>query len=233
MNNYTFVSLLLLSVAFLPACRKSGSGLVVQETYPLSAFTRLESSGTYNLFIIPNDTPRVVVEVDDNLQSLFKVEQSGSTLNISTRRDYRNSTQNNVYVYVPSLEYLKVSGTGNLRTMSSIIVPRFEYVFSGTGDAKMSSSTAELLINISGTGKTTWDGETRRCNLIHSGTGNFEGFALGSDTLALNNSGTGNIEVTVNNAFSIINSGTGDIIYDGQPVITSLNNTGTGTIRRR
>ena len=229
-NRLFLFSFVLLAVS---ACRRSGSGLVVRETISLSNFDRIEVDGPFNVFVEPNDTPRVVIEADDNLQKLFKVEQNGSTVSIELRRQYRNPSQQNVYIYTPSLTYWRQLGEGESRTLSALQGDRLEFIKEGQGNAKISTETRQLSIRANNRGNLFWDGETQKANISYEGSGQFEGFALGCDTLDLDFKGSDIFEITVFNEMSVRNTGSGTVVYDGSPVIRFLSNIGTGVVRPR
>ena len=81
----------LIAVTLLVSCNSintegiSGSGKVTQETYNVGGFKEIDLSVVFDVEIIPSDTEKVVVETDDNLQSLLLVENKNNNLVIKMK----------------------------------------------------------------------------------------------------------------------------------------------------
>lgn len=92
--------------------------------------------------------------------------------------------------------------------------------------------TNALTVSIIGTGAVTGVGRAGRLDVDVSGTGRLDLAQLQVEDAKLDVSGTGHIEVAVNRALEALASGTGAIVYSGDPSVRSKV-TGTGDLRHK
>src|SRR5213075_1835383 len=67
--------------------RIEGSGNVITKDIAVRSFDQLSASGIFNLQLSQGDKEAVKIEAEDNLMDLFIVENEGSTLKISMKKN--------------------------------------------------------------------------------------------------------------------------------------------------
>ena len=99
MRKNLFLMLAIAALGFSPMAQKNekykdddkdrieGSGNVITKDITVKSFDELSASGIFNLQLSQGDKESVKIEADDNLMDLFIVENEGSTLKISMKKN--------------------------------------------------------------------------------------------------------------------------------------------------
>ena len=98
--------------------RIEGSGNVITKDITVKSFDELNASGIFNLQLSQGDKETVRIEADDNLMDLFIVENEGSTLKISMKKNSNFNSKKQLKVYVTfktlkSMNLRMVGGTSS------------------------------------------------------------------------------------------------------------------------
>jgi len=80
--------------------RIEGSGNVITKDIAVKSFDELNASGIFNLLLSQGDKEGVKIEAEDNLMDLFIVENEGSTLKISMKKNSNFNSKKKLKVYV-------------------------------------------------------------------------------------------------------------------------------------
>ena len=80
--------------------RIEGSGNVITKDIAVRSFDELNASGVFNLQLSQGDKETLKIEADDNLMDLFIVENEGSTLKISMKKNSNFNAKKQLKVYV-------------------------------------------------------------------------------------------------------------------------------------
>ena len=193
--------------------QEKGSGDIVTETRDVDNFKRIKSTGAFDIFVTVGEEPSLKITFDDNLIEFIDTDVSGRTLILESHRSYRSKHGCKVEITVPKLEYVKLSGSGDI-VVTNLKSDFFEYQLSGSGDLSAEGEVEELEVSISGSG----DIDTRDL--------------IAQDVYA-KVSGSGNIKVYAKNSFNGKVSGSGDIYYYGNPEAISTSVSGSGSIRKK
>src|SRR6185436_17573131 len=91
--------------------RIEGSGNVITKDFTIKSFDELSANGVFNLQLSQGDKESVKIEADDNVMDLFIVENEGSTLKISMKKNsnFNNKKQMKVYVTFKTLKSMNLS----------------------------------------------------------------------------------------------------------------------------
>jgi hypothetical protein len=201
-----------------------GSGTVVTEERPVSAFTRIELSGIGNLVIEVGSEETLDIEAEDNLLEYFETRVRGDTLEIGSREgENLQPTEPIIYnLTVKTLDSISVSGLGNVH-LPEYEVDRFSIDISGAGDVNLEGLHAEQLdVSVSGLGSVGIDaGEVSSQTIDISGSGDYNAPQLESRTADVQVSGLGSAELWVTQDLRVIISGSGSVSYAGDPDVYS------------
>jgi hypothetical protein len=217
----SFATAVAMTVIFLSGCgshstsktstsQTKGSGVVKTERRSVDDFTRVELAGTSKVTVHSGSPKGVVVRGDDNLLHLITTKVTGETLVISQKGDFTSQRGIEVEVSTPSLEGVKLSGTGSL-AVTGVHAERFDVDLTGTGS-----------VDASGTAK--------RVDLTLSGVGNARLRQLVSADTDVVLSGTGSATVVATKSLKASLSGSGSVTYYGLPQHVKTKITGTGAI---
>lgn len=196
----------------------TGSGKVITQYRELETFTSVNSPSTVDVTILKNEKSCAEVRADDNLMEFVLTEVENGVLTISMKRDFSyNRPHITVTVYTPHLNEVVMKGTGNV-TVLSVKEEYFTLTTKGTGNFKCDCLIVEKDL------------------VLHSrGTGNIDVSYMCPNSVTVQNSGAGNMNIkvlqNVTSSMNIQKSGTGDITLKKLSVgDLQLKNLGTGNI---
>lgn len=212
-----------LSIAFcllaFTSCRKYGligEGQVISETRTVPSYTSVNADGDVDVEIYQSNENKVIVTAYQNLIPVYETNVSGNTLSLHFKNGYWNVRHNNVHVTVYSTDVnnVIVNGSGKVVVKDGIKSKSMNARISGSGDITINENRFESM------------------NLKISGSGNIKSRLAASDYVRAEISGSGGIETTVEQTLSAKISGSGDIDYWGNPVVSEANISGSGKIRK-
>jgi hypothetical protein len=188
-----------------------GSGRPGRQARDVAAFDRIDLAGSNNVVIRVGEMQSVVVRADDNLLDRVTTEvQSGKLVIANTPGSFTTRSPMSVEVAVPTLDALTLSGSGNI-------------VVTGI-DAE------SLEVTLPGSGTLTGNGTATRLDVTVGGSGTVQFARLVANDVRAVVSGSGTIFVTATESLDASVSGSGAILYAGNPHDVTKNVTGSGAI---
>jgi hypothetical protein len=188
-----------------------GSGVPATQARDVAAFHSLELAGSNNVVIRVGEKQSVVVRADDNLLERATTEvQSGKLVIANTPGSFTTKSPMSVEVNVPTLDALTLTGSGNI-------------VVDGI-DAESLTAT------VPGSGTLTGSGTVTRLDVTVGGSGAVQFTRLVANDVRAVVSGSGSIFVTATKSLDASVSGSGAILYAGNPQDVTKSVTGTGAI---
>lgn len=203
--------------------RVEGTGPSVAETRAVPAFDALDLSADAEVHFTQGSPAILRVEGQRNVLDVLRTDVRDNRLRVDfnhvTVRDYAPV---HVYVTLPTLRSVTVSGAGTVRGEGAWDVPSFEVDLSGAGRAHWPQlTTQDLATHVSGAGTVQLGGAARRHRVRLSGAGQVDGFALNQATADVEMSGAGRARLTVTQELQATISGSGEVFYRGQPAVTA------------
>ncbi len=188
-----------------------GSGVPATQARQLPAFTSVELAGSNNVVIHVGEQQSVVVKADDNLLDRVTTEvQSGRLVIGTTPGNLTAKSPMSVEVAVPTLTALTLTGSGNL-VVDGIAAESFAVALPGSGTITGSGTTTRLAVTV-------------------GGSGTVQVTRLVAHQVRAAVSGSGSIFVNATDRLDASVSGTGAILYVGNPKVVTKSITGTGAI---
>lgn len=212
-------------------CEKA-NGYVETKEYQLSDFSGLSMGIDGNVTITIGSQQKVVVEAQREILDNLNTSVSNETWNITLNKCFRKYSQVNIFVTVPSLEHVGLSGSGSVLSNSTIVTNDFRARLSGSGTIDLTLDVNNVDTSISGSGSINLSGSTNAHDISLSGSGNANTYGLSSSNANIRVSGSGNSFVAVTNQLDVSISGSGNVFYDGNPEIKS-SISGSGQIKKR
>jgi hypothetical protein len=236
MKRVIFLSVLMLAIT--ASSVNAGNQSDVKETRNLSGFTKVSFGVAGNLYLNIGSEFKVVVEGEKKYVDEVITEVSGGKLvirNENWRMNWRGNEKVNVYVTMPELTGLGVSGSGKAEVKDAIKGSDLNLNVSGSGRIYMSDLTiTNLDCGISGSGdlNLSGNGSCSKASISISGSGNYNGesFKIGSAEIHISGSGSCICNVTENLRASV--SGSGNVNYVGSPKVDA-HVSGSGKVRSR
>jgi hypothetical protein len=209
----------------------------VKETRNITGFTEIGFSIAGNLYIKTGNEFSFTIEGDKRyLEEVETVVRNGRLI-IRNENNFRmfNNQRANVYITLPELKKLAVSGSGTAQVENSLKTGSLDLNVSGSGKIIMPELFAgKLSCSISGSGNIVMKGagEIEQGDIVISGSGNYSGNEAVFKTLEVGISGSGNCTCNVAESIDAKVSGSGNISYSGNPKINARVS-GSGHVRSR
>lgn len=188
-----------------------GSGVAATQTRGLPAFGSVELAGSNTVTINVGGRQSVVVHADDNLLSHVTTQVRGGRLLVgNTPGSFSARTPMHVDIRMPSLDALALTGSGVV-VASGVDAPSLSLTLGGSGLLRASGVVQQLEVSLSGSGDAQL--EQLAAQNVHAVVG-----------------GSGRILVNAVKTLHASVSGTGVIVYSGNPAHVTRSVTGVGTI---
>jgi hypothetical protein len=201
--------------------RVKGSGNIKQEARNEDPFKSISTSGNYNVYIQQGTKNDIQIEADDNLLPFIETTVRGNELQINTKKGYelKPTRTVNVYVTIEELEGLNSSGMGGFYSKNSLKGDKVVFSFSGSTVANVDLNSNILNVRISGSSSLNLKGNIPQTRYGISGSGKVDAFALRSDNVKVEVSGTGNLDLYADKKLDVSVSGISNVRYKGNATI--------------
>jgi hypothetical protein len=189
----------------------TGSGVAATQARSLPPLTGIDLAGANNVVVRVGARQSVIVHGDSNLLGRVTTQVSSGSLVIGNTPGTLNARSPMfVAVSVPSLDALTVEGSGNI-SVTGVNSPSLTVRLPGSGTIHVAGTTARLDVAIGGSGS-----------------------ALLSQLIARDATasidGSGSIVLTATHSLDAGISGSGTIVYTGNPTQVTKSVSGSGTI---
>lgn len=236
--------LTIVSITF-SGCYLSGNNVVKGNSERVTREITLESElkGVRTMSVIdvildPSLEGEIILEGDSNILDIVTAEQkSGGILELGFERNTSIMSVVNVKVYVPYINggLLEVMSVGSITQKDDQVLAgdSFDLRISSTGNIELAIETKELTVNDASTGTIRLTGSADAADITLSSTGSFEGYDFKLGDAVITVSSTGSAYVNVSGDLEAMVSGTGSVIFDGDPKSIDARGGGLGTVRSR
>ena len=195
MKRYIFLTL---SALFL------GSTLVMgqqREVRNVESFTKISFGFAGTLYLKQGSPQKVEIEGDADILKEIETEVSGGRLRIGTEDKWFNRHSNNekitVYITVPKIEGVGVSGSGNIIGQSTIQSDDLNLNVSGSGSMSLEfNATGDVNADVSGSGNLDIKGNGKSFDSDVSGSGRVSLAGRIENTASFGISGSGKIQAS-------------------------------------
>lgn len=206
-----------------------GSGNVISEDRALAEFKRIVVKTSPDVFLTQGFIQQVRVEAEDNLQPRIITSVSGGVLTIEAKDCIRNSEAVKVYVTIPVIEGIEITGSGSVEGTNPMVGKTLDIRMSGSGSLDMDLTYDEIHVSNTGSGNVNFSGAVIDQSIRLTGSGNYNAVELLSNTCDATLTGSGNAHVHVSDQLTATISGSGNVVYEGDPAIEQ-DVTGSGRV---
>ena len=226
------VSLFIAIGIFVHHPRFAVAETTVSEERDVGMFSSVDLRVPGNLYITQGEKQVLKLEGIRNLLDKCKAYVQNRHLVIETDswKKYWSKKYINVYVTIPEITGLEISGSGNIIGKSKIVTDELGLKISGSGNIDMDVDADVLSTKIAGSGEIQLRGQAKKHRCKISGSGDLKSYGLMTENSEIKISGSGKCEVFVSQSLDAKISGSGKIYYRGDPNTVNLKTSGSGTI---
>lgn len=218
MNHLKFLSLLFLAMMMISAMNVYSAveisivkGGIEQERH-IGSFNSIKSSSSIDIFIKQGSTQSVKVVGSEGLIDKVITEVNSSTLNIYTDDMRRSTGDLAVYITMPELKSLKLTGSGDVKSENTISCKDMDFMVTGSGDLSIDLNATNVDGEITGSGDVKVRGIMGVFKIQISGSGDLNAVDLMLEECMVRQSGSGDIRMEGScKNLNITGSSSGDV----------------------
>jgi hypothetical protein len=231
MNKRSFLVLFIGCSVWLSCATDILTGQTVKETRNVTAFNALKLTMSADVYLSQGNPQSVQVEADKASQEYIETEVRGNALVVKNKEGHwHNLGHIKIYITMPEITAIDLSGSGNVESQTPIKSADLEIMLSGSGNVKLSSLQAPVLkANITGSGDIYFSGENDQAEMdaTITGSGSIKADEMKVANATVHITGSGSARVYVLKELETDITGSGSVLYRGNPVINA-HSTGSG-----
>jgi hypothetical protein len=205
----------------LKPCLKS-EGESDSTIFKLEKFSGVELSADVDVFVKQYKDQSVSIIGPKNLIKTITVEVSGGAIRISSNRCFAESSiRPKVFISVPEVTRLEISGNGNIFTKGKILCDVVEFKLVGAGTMDLYADANRIVTSLIGSGNIVLQGSANNHFVKLPGSGQVSAYALETNDTDIDISGWGLVESFTQKNLKGKISGNGQIHYKGYPLVKS------------
>lgn len=228
MKTKAFLFAVLSLAVFFTSCNDEDlsvfpSSNVTSRNLSVSNINELEVSTVFNVYVSFSETEEsAVVEANENIHQLVKIEQDGDRLQVALENNSRITGEPtlNLYLKTSKLEDVKVEGAGSVEFENTLTTDRFEVEVSGASSFEGSIAVDELLVDLSGDSHINITGSSEKFNVKADGASEMAGFDFQTNIFNADLEGASSVSLTVNQSLDVKANGASKVYYKGSGVIS-------------
>ena len=211
-----------------------GEGTSVEKEITLDNFSALNMASSFNVVVSQGEVQKVIAVGQQNIIDSLNTNVSGNQWTICLKPGCYSIFDLTVYVTVPAIDEIKLSGSGNVNMADFNQGNNLNVTITGSGNFTMNNFESNETLNatLMGSGNFYATQEIaciRTLNVTCSGSGNFNGYSILSTECFAKTMGSGKCFVYAGSKLNATITGSGDIHYKGNPIVSS-SITGSGNL---
>ncbi len=207
----------------------NGEGPTVTRTINVADFEGIELPISADVFITQGPEQEVVVEGKSNIIDELERDVRNGVWSIEFDRCVRDVGTMRVFITMPYLSSLRISGSGDIISENAFAIDDLEIDIPGSGNVDLAVEADDIDGDISGSGRILLEGTADEVKYRISGSGDVRAFNLACRTADISISGSGDCEVFVSEFLKVRISGSGDVFFKGNPSL-DVSITGSGNL---
>lgn len=210
-----------------------GRGELITQTIDMEELSGFNLTIAADVYVSYGDKQEITIEAQENI--LDNIDFDWVRNGIWTIRYYhwvRRAKPVKIYLTLNELDKVVLTGSGNITGDNHFTdLEDLELVITGSGNLDLGFDCQRLDLTISGSGDMNLTGSAEELNGLITGSGHVDGYDLATREADIRITGSGDCRLTVEDYLRVLISGSGSVIYLGDPG-TSIHITGSGEVRR-
>jgi DUF4097 and DUF4098 domain-containing protein YvlB len=199
-----------------------GTGPRVEKELQLADLNGLKLTLSADVYLTQGNTQSVRVSAQQNIIDLLETKVENGVWKIKTSEQIGKHTPIKIYITVPRMNYVSLSGSGDIFTENTFSNnDKVTIAVSGSGNIRFKTTARQTEVTLSGSGDIDLQGSTGDVAVSISGSGDIDAYNFSAANCQVSISGSGNARVAATEDLHVKVSGSGDVYYRGNPSVTS------------
>jgi hypothetical protein len=226
-------AMLIAGCSMIPQTCIDGSGRIITENRTVPGFQSVSLNAPTVVTVSQGSFQGVQVTADDNVLPLISTTVRNGVLSIGyTRPCVRPTSVVQIHVTSADISGLSILGAGDIRSDGVIRGSALTSSITGTGNMNLTAEVSSLKSSITGTGTVMLTGTADDLALSIPGAGTIDASKLKAARVTVEILGSGNALVDVTDTLVVKITGSGSVVYSGNPSSIEQSITGSGIIRK-
>jgi len=212
-----------------------GNGNLVHKTRNVGNYDEIVVAGSFDVNLVSGTEGKLDIKIEDNLLAYLITEVDNGKLKIRWKKGVNINTHKGIFIEVPfkKIDGVSLKGSGDITSEDTIKSSEFNVSLAGSGDITLSINAENTTSKVMGSGNITIEGESDYLEVLVTGSGGFHGFGFDTNDVDAKVTGSGDIEIFVDEKLTGTIIGSGDIDYKGNPEIEKTKIVGSGDISKK
>jgi len=223
----TIKLILVILVAVLAAC--SPASEIVED---FTGFDKVEVGNAFTVDISQGETFSVVLDVGDSLIEYLVVGKEGDTLKIGLKEGGdRIAGRKNADIIMPDLTSLSLSGSSDGTVNGFKSSQAFEVSLSGDSSLQGEVEAGDANFSVDGASRVTITGSGQTVIVEAGGASTIDLSKFSSMDTNVSAGGDGEVTVNASGLLNVQADGDSTVYYMGNPILGTINSTGSSEVR--
>lgn len=205
--------------------RVEGSGNIITKDFTVKSFDELNASGVFNLQLSQGDKETLKIEADDNLMDLFIVENEGSTLKISMKKNSNFNSKKSLKVYITfkSLKSMNLGMVGATSSDEKLKFTDLKLKNQSVGSVTLNMTLQTLNMENQSVGSVKLEGSADNAVVKNSSVGSINAASFVVQKMEIDNTGIGSATVNAEKELKYSDSFLGKVSNKGNATVKRKN----------
>jgi Putative auto-transporter adhesin, head GIN domain len=205
--------------------RIEGSGNVITKDFTVKSFDELSANGVFNLQLSQGDKESVKIEADDNLMDLFTVENEGSTLKISMKKNSNFNSKKHLKVYVTfkTLKSMNLGMVGGTSSDEKLKFADLKLKNQSVGSVSLNMTLQTLNMENQSVGSVKLEGSAENAIVKNNSVGSINAGNFVVQKMDIENNGVGSATVNAEKELKYSDSFLGKVSNKGSATVKRKN----------
>ncbi|MEX1382745.1 head GIN domain-containing protein [Lutibacter sp.] len=212
-----------------------GNREITTITRTTSDYNEIGVGGDFEVTLVNGKEGEITIKADENLLEYIETEVKKGNLSIKTKKGYQLRSKHKIEITIPfnDIQGVSLAGSGNVYSNDEIKSNELKLSLAGSGNMDLKVSAKNSDTNIAGSGNITLNGDTDEFTCSIAGSGNLNGYNLKTSIANVKIAGSGNVNIDISNEVHAKISGSGNVIYTGNPEIVKSKSVGSGSVKKK
>lgn len=198
---------------------ENGEGNVVTQILDVPEFTGIQLNNSIDVYLQQGLEQKVEMEAQENIIDLLELDVQDDIWDIEFDRCIRDHKDIKLYITAPLIDFIGVSGSGQVYGENQLEGEDLELKIVGSGDIDLAVLVQKIDARISGSGNIDLEGLAEEFEVKITASGDYNAFDLETQKGEITINASGDAEVLVNETLDITINGSGDVDYKGYPLL--------------